>query len=79
MTARADTAVRLRRLLAILAWLAQVGEASTGLLESLARSIPMRRIGQPDEVAAMVVFLAGDDASYVTGQTVSVNGGLTMS
>ena len=59
--------------------LAQVGEASAGLLESLARSIPMRRVGQPDEVAAMVAFLAGDDAAYVTGQTVSVNGGLTMS
>ena len=60
------------------ALLAQVGEASAGLRESLAKAIPMRRIGQPDEVAAMVAFLAGDDAAYVTGQTVSVNGGLTM-
>ena len=61
------------------ALLAQVGQASAGLMESLARSIPMRRVGQPEEVAAMVAFLASDDAAYVTGQTVSVNGGLTMS
>ncbi len=61
------------------ALLAQLGEASSGLRESLAKAIPMRRIGQPDEVAAMVAFLASDDAAYVTGQTVSVNGGLTMS
>ena len=61
------------------ALLGQVGEASSGLREALARAIPMRRIAQPDEVAAMVAFLASEDAAYVTGQTVSVNGGLTMS
>jgi len=61
------------------ALLAQLGDASSGLRESLAKAIPMRRIGQPDEMAAMVAFLASDDAAYVTGQTISVNGGLTMS
>ena len=38
----------------------------------------MRRIGLPDEVAAAIVFLASDDASYVTGQTLNVSGGLSM-
>jgi 2-hydroxycyclohexanecarboxyl-CoA dehydrogenase len=38
----------------------------------------MRRIGQPADVAPAVVFLASDDAGYITGQTLSVSGGLTM-
>ena len=38
----------------------------------------MRRVGQPEEVAAVVAFLACDDASFVTGQTVNVSGGLSM-
>jgi NAD(P)-dependent dehydrogenase (short-subunit alcohol dehydrogenase family) len=36
------------------------------------------RTGEPEEVAAAIVFLAGDDASYVTGQTLNVSGGLSM-
>ena len=60
------------------ALLAQVDEYSEKLYQSLARAIPMRRIGQPDEVAAMVEFLVSDDARFVTGQTISVNGGLSM-
>jgi 2-hydroxycyclohexanecarboxyl-CoA dehydrogenase len=60
------------------ALLAQVADYSQRLHEGLARAIPMRRIGTPGDVAAMVSFLASDAAAYVTGQTVSVSGGLTM-
>jgi 2-hydroxycyclohexanecarboxyl-CoA dehydrogenase len=38
----------------------------------------MRRIGKPEEVAAAIAFLASDDASFVTGQTLNVSGGLSM-
>jgi 2-hydroxycyclohexanecarboxyl-CoA dehydrogenase len=56
----------------------QVAEVSQKLYDSLARGIPMRRIGQPGDVAPAVVFLASAGAAFVTGQTLSVSGGLTM-
>ncbi|MCX7891969.1 MAG: 3-oxoacyl-ACP reductase FabG [Burkholderiales bacterium] len=46
--------------------------------EALKKAIPFRRLGRPEEVADAVVFFAGDTASYVTGQVLSVSGGLTM-
>jgi 2-hydroxycyclohexanecarboxyl-CoA dehydrogenase len=44
----------------------------------IAKAYPLRRIGRPEDVAAAVVFLASDSASFITGQTLSVSGGYTM-
>ncbi|HEY8524650.1 MAG TPA: SDR family NAD(P)-dependent oxidoreductase [Acidimicrobiales bacterium] len=48
------------------------------LVETLVRSIPLRRLGRPEDVAGLVAFLCTDRAGYVTGQTLSVSGGITM-
>jgi 2-hydroxycyclohexanecarboxyl-CoA dehydrogenase len=48
------------------------------LVDALRRAVPMRRLGRPEEVAAAVAFLASEDAGFITGQTLSVSGGLTM-
>jgi 2-hydroxycyclohexanecarboxyl-CoA dehydrogenase len=48
------------------------------VLGAVVGAIPMKRLGQPEDIAPMVAFLAGDAARYVTGQVISVNGGLTM-
>ncbi len=48
------------------------------LIEAFTRSIPLGRIGQPDDLPGAVLFFASDDAGFVTGQMLSVSGGLTM-
>lgn len=48
------------------------------LLEGMKRAIPMKRLGEPADIAAAVDFFASEDASFITGQTLSVSGGLTM-
>jgi 2-hydroxycyclohexanecarboxyl-CoA dehydrogenase len=60
------------------AMLAAVAAEKPGLLDSLRRAIPMRRLADPDEIAAAIAFLCSPAAGYVTGQTLSVNGGITM-
>lgn len=48
------------------------------LMEAFTRSIPLGRIGQPGDLPGAILFFASDDAAYVTGQVLSVSGGLTM-
>lgn len=54
------------------------GPDGTRIAEGLKRAIPMRRLGVPDDYPGLVAFLLSDDAAYITGQTISVSGGLTM-
>jgi NAD(P)-dependent dehydrogenase (short-subunit alcohol dehydrogenase family) len=56
----------------------QLGEIGERIIETMKGQTQMRRLGQPEEVAAAVAFLASDDASYVTGETIGVSGGLGM-
>jgi 2-hydroxycyclohexanecarboxyl-CoA dehydrogenase len=55
-----------------------LGEVGERIIETMKSGTQMRRLGKPDEVAAAVAFLASDDASYVTGETLGVSGGLGM-
>jgi len=54
------------------------GEAGQKIAEGLKRAIPMKRLGQPTDYPGIVCFLASDDAGFITGQVISVSGGLTM-
>lgn len=58
--------------------LTNVSEGNEKLMAAIIRSIPLGRVGTPEEVARAVLFLASSDADYITGQTLSVNGGLSM-
>jgi 2-hydroxycyclohexanecarboxyl-CoA dehydrogenase len=53
-------------------------EFTAKILGSIVNFIPMKRLGEPEEIAPLVVFLASDSASYITGQVFSINGGLNM-
>ena len=56
-----------------------MAESGSGkLVDALERAVPFRRLGQPSEIAAAVAFLASSDADFITGQVLSVSGGLTM-
>ena len=55
-----------------------LGDLGKRLVEGMIGKTALRRIGQPDEVAAAIAFLASDDASYVTGQALGVSGGMGM-
>lgn len=54
------------------------GEDTQKILDAMVRQTPLRRLAQPADVAAAIAFLASDDARHITGQTLSVSGGLTM-
>jgi 2-hydroxycyclohexanecarboxyl-CoA dehydrogenase len=54
------------------------GADGARIAEGLKRAIPMRRFGIPEDYPGLVAFLLSDDAGYITGQTISVSGGLTM-
>ena len=55
-----------------------VMEKQPKVLEAMLRGIPMRRLGQPQDLAGAVAFFASPDADYATGQVISISGGLTM-
>ncbi len=57
---------------------AMTGALSQDQHEKLTEAIPMGRMGMPEDVAVCVAFLASDEAGYVTGQTLHVNGGMAM-
>jgi 2-hydroxycyclohexanecarboxyl-CoA dehydrogenase len=62
----------------MLAGIVEAAESAEKVIAAMTRAVPMKRLGTPDEVAAAVAFLASDDAGFITGQTLSVSGGLTM-
>jgi 2-hydroxycyclohexanecarboxyl-CoA dehydrogenase len=55
-----------------------LGEMGERIIETMKSATQLRRLGQPDEVAAAIVFLASEEASYITGETIGVSGGLGM-
>jgi NAD(P)-dependent dehydrogenase (short-subunit alcohol dehydrogenase family) len=56
----------------------QKGEALTQMKEELAKNVPLGRLGDPDEIAKAVAFLASDEASYISGIELFVDGGVAQ-
>jgi 2-hydroxycyclohexanecarboxyl-CoA dehydrogenase len=54
------------------------GEKGKRVTEAVTRAVPLRRLGTPEDVADVVAFFVSDDARYLTGQVLSIDGGLTM-
>ena len=57
---------------------AMTADSGKKLMDAMVRAVPLGRIGEPDDYAGMVAFLASDECAFMTGQTISVSGGLTM-
>jgi len=53
-------------------------QSDQNVIDKMVRAVPLKRMGTAEEQAGPIVFLASDDAGYITGQTISVSGGLTM-
>ena len=54
------------------------GETGAKIIEAMTNAVPFRRLAKPEDLAGAVAFLASDEAAFITGQTLSVSGGLTM-
>lgn len=63
---------------ALLAGVAEGARDPAKLIEAFRSAIPLGRLGQPEDLAGAIAFFASDDASFITGQVISVSGGLTM-
>ena len=63
---------------ALLAGFAEGASNPEKLMDAFKKAIPLGRLGQPDDLAGAIVFLSSSDASFITGQVISVSGGLTM-
>lgn len=62
----------------LLAGIVEASDDGERVIGAMARAVPMKRVGQPAEVASAVTYFASEAAGFVTGQTLSVSGGLTM-
>ncbi|MCF8240487.1 MAG: SDR family oxidoreductase [Melioribacteraceae bacterium] len=56
-----------------------LNESHEHILSEMANQVPLKRLGRPDEVASMIVYLASEQAGYITGQTIAVDGGIIKS
>jgi 2-hydroxycyclohexanecarboxyl-CoA dehydrogenase len=54
------------------------GETGAKIIEAMTKAVPFRRLAAPEDISGAVAFLASDEAGFITGQTLSVSGGLTM-